>query len=412
MATVVERLLSEKCGERVEAGDVTVVEPDVIMLHDGSGATALRTLRELGTERVKRPDRVVLIFDHSVPPSSVEAANRQNELLAFARRHGIERVHVDEGVCHQILVERGYARPGRVIFGGDSHTPTAGGVAALGFGFGGTDMAFTLLYGELWLRVPRTIRVHVTGDLGPGTTAKDLALTIVGELGAGYADYAVLEYTGLPERLPVGDRMCLCNLATEAGAKSAYVPPAEGPERLRPGDADETVELDASEVEPVVSVPDAVDRVRPVGDVQGEEITRVFVGSCTNGRYRDIRAFTEALDALGGPDPNVRIVVVPASRRVLLRLVRDGTLERLIELGASVAPPGCGPCLGEHLGVLGDDDVCVSTANRNFPGRMGSVEADIYLASPLTAAVAAARGELADPREELPRTALERVSGS
>ncbi len=409
MASVAERILSEKCGERVEAGDVVAIEPDVIMLHDGSGATALRTLRELGTERVRRPEKVVLIFDHSVPPSSVEAANRQNELLEFARRHGIERVHVDEGICHQILVEEGYAQPGRVVFGGDSHTPTVGAVSALGFGFGGTDMAFTLLYGELWIRVPRTIRVHVTGELEAGVTAKDLALTIVGELGAGYADYAVLEYTGLPERLPTGDRMCLCNLATEAGAKSAYVPPKDGPEDLRPGDADEVVEVDASEVEPVVSVPDAVDDVRPVGDVQGTEITRVFVGSCTNGRYRDVRAFTEALDALGGPDSDVRVVVVPASRRVLLKLTRDGTLERLLELDVTVAPPGCGPCLGEHMGVLGDDDVCVSTANRNFPGRMGSTEADIYLASPLTAAVAAALGELADPREELPDSVLERV---
>ncbi|WP_456482233.1 aconitase family protein, partial [Methanopyrus sp.] len=224
MPSVAERILSEKVGEPVEAGETVYVEPDVIMLHDGSGATALRTLREIGEERVENPEKVVLIFDHSVPPSSVEAANRQNELLEFARRHGIEHVHVDEGVCHQVFVEERYARPGRVIFGGDSHTPTAGAVSALAFGFGGTDMAFALLYGELWIRVPKTVRVHVKGDLKEPATAKDLALTVVGELGAGYADYAVLEYTGLPERMSLGDRMCLCNLATEAGAKSAYVP--------------------------------------------------------------------------------------------------------------------------------------------------------------------------------------------
>ncbi|WP_457620354.1 3-isopropylmalate dehydratase/homoaconitate hydratase family large subunit [Methanopyrus sp.] len=401
MPSVAERILSERVGEPVETGETVYVEPDVIMLHDGSGATALRTLRELEVERVESPEKVVLIFDHSVPPSSVEAANRQNELLEFARRHGIEHVHVDEGVCHQVLVEEGYAGPGRVIFGGDSHTPTAGAVSALAFGFGGTDMAFALLYGELWIRVPRTVRVHVEGELKEPATAKDLALTVVGELGAGYADYAVLEYTGLPERMSLGDRMCLCNLATEAGAKSAYVPPEDGPEELRPGDADEVIELNASEVEPVVSVPHRVDDVRPVGDVQGVEVTRVFVGSCTNGRYRDVKTFTETLEELGGPHPDVRIVVVPASRRVFERMTETGLTLRLIRMGVTIAPPGCGPCLGEHLGVLGDDDVCVSTANRNFPGRMGSRGADIYLASPVTAAVAAAEGELVDPRDLL-----------
>ncbi|WP_232452874.1 3-isopropylmalate dehydratase/homoaconitate hydratase family large subunit [Methanopyrus sp. KOL6] len=401
MASVAERILSERVGEHVEAGETVYVEPDVIMLHDGSGATALRTLRELGVERVESPEKVVLIFDHSVPPSSVEAANRQNELLEFARRHGIEHVHVDEGVCHQVLVEEGYAGPGRVIFGGDSHTPTAGAVSALAFGFGGTDMAFALLYGELWIRVPRTVRVHVEGELREPTTAKDLALTVVGELGAGYADYAVLEYTGFPERMPLSDRMCLCNLATEAGAKSAYVPPEMGPEELRPGDADEVIELDASEVEPVVSVPYRVDDVRPVGDVQGVEVTRVFVGSCTNGRYRDVKIFTEILEELDGPHPNVRIVVVPASRRVFERMTETGITLKLIRMGVTIAPPGCGPCLGEHLGVLGDDDICVSTANRNFPGRMGSRGAEIYLASPVTAAVAAAEGELVDPKDIL-----------
>ncbi|WP_236953747.1 3-isopropylmalate dehydratase/homoaconitate hydratase family large subunit [Methanopyrus sp. SNP6] len=401
MASVAERILSERVGEHVEAGEAVYVEPDVIMLHDGSGATALRTLRELGVERVESPEKVVLIFDHSVPPSSVEAANCQNELLEFARRHGIEHVHVDEGVCHQVLVEEGYAGPGRVIFGGDSHTPTAGAVSALAFGFGGTDMAFALLYGELWIRVPRTVRVHVEGELKEPTTAKDLALTVVGELGAGYADYAVLEYTGFPERMPLGDRMCLCNLATEAGAKSAYVPPEGGPEELRPGDADEVIELDASEVEPVVSVPHRVDDVRPVGDVQGVEVTRVFVGSCTNGRYKDVKTFTEILEELGGPHPDVRIVVVPASRRVLERMTETGITLKLIRMGVTIAPPGCGPCLGEHLGVLGDDDICVSTANRNFPGRMGSRGAEIYLASPVTAAVAAAEGELVDPQDVL-----------
>ncbi|WP_456454315.1 3-isopropylmalate dehydratase/homoaconitate hydratase family large subunit [Methanopyrus sp.] len=401
MASVAERILSERVGEHVEAGETVYVEPDVIMLHDGSGATALRTLRELGVEHVESPEKVVLIFDHSVPPSSVEAANRQNELLEFARRHRIEHVHVDEGVCHQVLVEEGYAGPGRVIFGGDSHTPTAGAVSALAFGFGGTDMAFALLYGELWIRVPRTVRVHVEGELKEPTTAKDLALTVVGELGAGYADYAVLEYTGFPERMSLGDRMCLCNLATEAGAKSAYVPPEGSPEELRPGDADEVIELDASEVEPVVSVPNRVDDVRPVGDVQGVEVTRVFVGSCTNGRYKDVKTFTEILEELGGPHPDVRVVVVPASRRVFERMTETGITLKLIRMGVTIAPPGCGPCLGEHLGVLGDDDICVSTANRNFPGRMGSRGAEIYLASPVTAAVAAAEGELVDPQDVL-----------
>ncbi|WP_457620345.1 3-isopropylmalate dehydratase/homoaconitate hydratase family large subunit [Methanopyrus sp.] len=401
MPSVAERILSERVGEPVEAGETVYVEPDVIMLHDGSGATALRTLRELEVERVESPEKVVLIFDHSVPPSSVEAANRQNELLEFARRHGIENVHVDEGVCHQVLIEEEYAGPGRVIFGGDSHTPTAGAVSALAFGFGGTDMAFALLYGELWIRVPRTVRVHIEGELRDPTTSKDLALTVVGELGAGYAEYAVLEYTGLPERMSLGDCMCLCNLATEAGAKSAYVPPEDGPKELRPGDADEVIELNASEVEPVVSVPHRVDDVRPVGDVQGVEVTRVFVGSCTNGRYKDVKTFTETLEGLGGPHPDVRIVVVPASRRVLERMTETGLTLRLVRMGVTIAPPGCGPCLGEHLGVLGDDDVCVSTANRNFPGRMGSREAEIYLASPVTAAVAAAEGELIDPRDLL-----------
>ncbi len=395
--TTVERVFSEKVGERVEEGDFVEVEPDVIMIHDGSGATALRVMRdELGVERVEDPDKVVLVFDHSVPPSSVEAADRQNELLRFAEEHGISKVHVDEGVCHQILVEKGYASGGRLVFGGDSHTPTCGAVGAVGIGFGGTDMAFAMMYGELWVRVPPTIEVRIVGRPRFPSTAKDVALRMVSEIGAGGAEYRALEFTGSVSGWELGDRMTLCNLATEVGAKTAVVSGEEVVEG-----AERRVEIDARHVEPCVSRPGRVDDVVPVSEVEGVEVTRVFVGSCTNGRYEDMALFAGVLEEMGGPCEHVRIVVVPASRTELLKAVKDGVVERLVRMGVLVCPPGCGPCLGEHMGVLGRDDVCVATSNRNFPGRMGHRDAEIYLASPVTAAVAAAEGELKDPRDVL-----------
>ncbi len=397
MTTTVERVISEKVGEPVEEGDFVEVEPDVVMVHDGSGATALRVMREeIGVERVKRPERVVIVFDHSVPPSSVEAADRQNELLRFAEEHGIRNVHVDEGVCHQILVEKGYASGGTLIFGGDSHTPTCGAVGAVGIGFGGTDMAFAMMYGELWIRVPSTIEVRIVGRPRFPATAKDVALRMVSEIGAGGAEYRAIEFTGSVAGWDLGDRMTLCNMTTEVGAKTAVVSGRDEVEG-----AEDRIELDARHVEPCVARPGRVDDVVPVSEVEGVEVTRVFVGSCTNGRYEDIALFADVLEGLGGPSGDVRIVVVPASRMELLKAVREGVVERLVEMGVLVCPPGCGPCLGEHMGVLGRDDVCVATSNRNFPGRMGHRESEVYLASPVTAAVAAAEGELRDPRDVL-----------
>lgn len=406
--TLAEQILSHAAGREVSAGELVVVEPDVVMAHDSLTPSIVEIMRtELGVEHVFDPSRVALVIDHVAPAATTGTANAQNLVRRFAAEEGIRLFDVGRGICHQVLVEEGLARPGRLVVGSDSHSTSYGAVAAFGTGMGSTDVALALATGRTWLRVPETIRVHVTGRFRPGVDAKDLALKIGRELTISGANYCAVEYHGL-EWLDLPGRQTLASMAVEVGAKAGIVPPSgevaerfDVPEWLSvdaeaPASRDVVVDLD--DLDPQVALPHAVDRVVDLRHVAGTPVDVVFLGTCTNGRYEDLRAAASLLRGRRVAT-GVRLLVTPASSRELQRAMADGTAASLVEAGAILGPPGCGPCMGRHMGTLGDGDVCLSTGNRNFRGRMGSPEARIYLASPRVAAATALTGRITHPQE-------------
>ncbi|MCL7413711.1 MAG: 3-isopropylmalate dehydratase large subunit, partial [ANME-2 cluster archaeon] len=350
-------------------------------------------------------------FDHIVPASTDVAANLQYDIRQWVRQQGISNMYdVGEGICHQVLPEQGFALPGRLIVGADSHSCTYGAFGAFGTGVGATDMAEIFASGKLWFRVPQTMRVTVEGNLGDRVSAKDLTLNVIKHIGADGATYKAMEYYGSAiEKLSIAGRMTLCNMAIEMGGKAGIVPPDTKTDKFLKGRAVDTytpvyadddaqycedIHIDVDDLPPQVARPHSVDNVCDVDEVAGMAIDQVFIGSCTNGRLEDLEA---AARILRGGSVVVRTIVIPASRSILLEGIEKGFISSLIEAGATLGPPGCGPCLGAHLGVLAEGEVCVSTSNRNFKGRMGRGGL-LYLASPETAAASALKGEIADPR--------------
>ena len=414
--TLAERILSDRLGREVHADEYVVAPVDVALLQDGTGPLAVRVFKELGRAVPADPRRTVLFLDHAAPSPRRELSNDHRLLREFAGETGCELCDIGDGVCHQVICER-YVRPGDVLIGADSHTCTAGALGAFATGMGSTDVAVGMALGETWLRVPRTIRVELEGELPVGVFAKDVILHLVGLLGADGATYRALEFAGpWVEGLPVEDRMTLCNMAVEAGAKTGLVASDEmtrlflagqgRAEDWRPVAADpgasyeRTLQMDVSGLSPTISQPHTVDNTAAVGEVGEVLIDQVFLGSCTNGRLTDLRI---AADILRGRQvhPRVRLLVVPASRRVYLEALREGVLGDLVEAGAAVVTPGCGPCVGVHAGALADGERCLATSNRNFKGRMGNPNAFLYLGSPAVAAATALEGRLADPRKYL-----------
>jgi len=407
--TLAEQILSHAAGRPVAPGELIIVEPDLVMAHDSLTPSIVKIMQEdLGMPRVHDPERVALVIDHVAPASNLATANGQNIVRRFAAEQGIRNLFdVGRGISHQVLVEESLARPGLIVVGSDSHSTGYGAVGAFGTGMGSTDIALTLATGKTWLRVPETIRVNATGRFRPGVDAKDLALKIGRELTIAGATYCAVEYHGL-EWLSLAGRQTLCTMAVELGAKAGIVPPSgevagrfEIPAWLHVDTAAEAVhELDVNlgRLEPQVAQPHAVDHVVDLSELTGLRVDVVFIGTCTNGRYEDMRA---AADMLRGRRvaPGVRLLVTPASRAEFQHALADGTVATLVEAGAIMTTPGCGPCMGRHMGTLGDGEVCVSTGNRNFRGRMGSPKAEIYLASPRVAAATALTGALTDPRE-------------
>ncbi len=415
--TMAEKILSRASGEDAEAGDLVIAEVDVAMVHDITGPITVQRLEEMGVDRVWDPSRIVVLFDHQVPADSVEAAENHKMMREFVREQGIEHFYdVREGICHQVLPEKGHVRPGDVIVGADSHTCTHGALGAFATGIGSTDMAAVFATGRLWFRVPETYRVELVGEPPEGVYAKDVVLKVTGEVGADGATYMAIEYHGeVVENMSVSDRMCLCNMAIEMGAKTGLVPPDERTLRYvreRAGDEGRPVRpdpdaryeaelrLDVSDLDPQVARPSSPDNVVPVHEVEGIAIDQVFIGSCTNGRLNDLRVAAEILKGEEVHD-DVRLIVIPASREVYSRALKEGILEVLHDAGALICPPTCGPCLGGHMGVLAEGERCLATSNRNFPGRMGHRESEVYLASPATAAASAIEGEITDPRRYL-----------
>lgn len=405
--TLSEQILSHAAGREVRAGELVVVRPDVVMSHDSLSPSIIQIMREeMGIPNVKDPAQLVIVLDHVAPASTVGTANAQNLVRAFAREQGIRLFDVGRGICHQVLVEEGIAVPGRIVLGSDSHSTSYGSVGAFGAGMGSTDIALTWGTGRNWLRVPETVRVQVRGRFGAFIDAKDLALKVCRELRISGANYMAVEYHGL-DWLALPGRQTLASMAVEVGAKVGIVPPFGDamqrfavPEWLRvdPGAIYvRDVEIDLDGLEPQVAIPHAVDNVADLAQVAGTPVSVVFLGTCTNGRYSDLR---QAAEIIRGRRvyARVRFVVTPASSIEMSRAAADGTLETLLAAGAILSTPGCGPCMGRHMGTLGDEDVCLSTANRNFKGRMGAPTSKIYLASPAVAAATALTGVITDPR--------------
>ncbi|GIK56370.1 MAG: 3-isopropylmalate dehydratase large subunit [Chloroflexi bacterium] len=406
--TLTEQILSHKAGRRVQPGDLVVVEPDVAMGHDSLSPGIIKVMQErLGVSRVHNPEQVVLVLDHVAPASTVGVADNQNLVRRFAGEQGIRLFEVGRGICHQVLVEEGIARPGMIVVGSDSHSTSYGAVGAFGTGMGSTDVALVWATGKTWLRAPETLRVVAHGRFRPGVDAKDFALKLGRELTIAGATYRAIEYHGL-EWLSLPGRQTISSMAIELGAKAGIFPPTgvaavdwDVPDWLFV-DPDatytQTVTINLDELEPQVAIPHAVDDVVDVGAVAGTKVDVVFLGTCTNGRYEDMR---DAADILKGRQlaPGTRLILSPASRVELQRAIADDTLNVLLEAGAILTTPGCGPCMGRHQGVLGEGDVCLSTGNRNFKGRMGHPSSQIYLASASVAAATAVTGVITDPRE-------------
>lgn len=413
--SMAERILARAAGEeRVAAGQFVVADIDLALLHDIFAAGVFDTLSELGVD-VFDPAKAVVVVDHFVPAPSAAAAALHERTRAHVSRLGIGSFYdAGDGICHQLLPERGHIRPGTLVVGTDSHTTTYGALAAGSTGIGTSDMVYALATGKLWFRVPETIRFELSGDLMESVSWKDVILYLAGRFGADAAQYKSMEFGGpAAARADMSSRLTVSNMTVEMGAKfglfaaddvtDAYLRDqgAEGCEPFGPDpDADYAAvhEIHLSDLSPQVALPHEIDRVSPVEEVAGIAINQCFLGSCTNGRIEDLQA---AAAVLHGKQvaPGIRLLVAPASRRVLQDAASTGALTSLIEAGATILAPGCGPCFGGHGGLLGPGERCIGTHNRNFPGRMGSPQAEIYLASPATVAASALAGHIADPRE-------------
>ena len=406
-STITEKLLANASHlEEVSAGEYVIADVDYVMAHDSTGPLAMRGVSEIG-KGVFDPEKVVIVFDHFFPPPSVDAATLQRVSREFVKDQGISNFRVD-GVCHQLLVED-YVSPGDVVVGADSHTCTQGALGAFSTGLGSTDVGGVMATGKCWFRVPESMKIDITGSLAGGVYAKDVILSLIGEIGADGALYRAMEFGGDYVRdASVPSRITLTNMAVEMGAKNGVIEADEKTMRYlgRSGrvfnsdaDADyvEEIALDVNGLEPQVARPSLVDNVAPVTSVEGTEIDQAYIGTCTNGRLEDLRVAADILRGNRVP-PEVRLIVIPASTRIYLKAFNRGYIQAIIRAGGVVSNPGCGPCIGRHGGILAAGETCITTQNRNFTGRMGHPDAQIYLASPATVAASALTGKIVDPR--------------
>jgi 3-isopropylmalate/(R)-2-methylmalate dehydratase large subunit len=414
--TLAEKILSEHAGREVMAGEIIIVLVDLTYTQDGTGPLAVRKIEEMGFKQVANPSKTIFFLDHASPSPRFELSNDHAFLREFAERTGSQVSDVGYGISHQVVAER-EVKPGDVVIGADSHTCTGGALGAFATGVGSTDAAVAIALGKIWLRVPETIRVVVEGQLPIGVFGKDIILYLIGKMGAAGATYKALEFTGNTiDKLGMAGRMTIANMSVEAGAKVGLFPSDEVTkswlERMGRStdfkriDADpdatyeSTVKIDAQDLKPLIACPHHVDHIKTIDEIGEVKVDQVYLGTSCNGRVEDLHI---AAQILRGRmiHPKTRMVVTPGSRQVYLEVLKDGTMERLIESGALAMPPGCGACVGLHEGVLGDGEVCLATQPRNFKGRMGSPKSFIYLGSPAVAAATAIEGKIADPRKYL-----------
>ncbi len=412
--TLSEKILSDKSGTDAKAGDIVIAPVDLAFVQDTTGPLTVRQFKEVKHGTLASPQQTAVFLDHAIPSPSRQLSNDHQLLRRFAEETGCQIFEGGSGICHQLVAEK-FANPGDIIVGADSHTVTAGGLGAFATGMGSSDIAVVFSLGKTWFRVPESFKISIHGKFQKWVGAKDLILHLIGVLGADGATYKALEFNGdTIAGMTVPQRLTVANMAVEAGAKAGIFPSDNITKRyltvqgrgskyreLRP-DADAEYErsiiLDASELEPMIAMPHAVNNVNPVKMLAGTKIDQVFIGTCTNGRLEDLAAAAAILKNKKR-NSRVRLIVAPASQQVLSKAMKIGYIQVLVNAGAMILPPGCAACLGVHQGVLGDNEVCLSTANRNFKGRMGNPEASIYLASPATAAASAVTGEITDPRE-------------
>ncbi|MEM2962883.1 MAG: 3-isopropylmalate dehydratase/homoaconitate hydratase family large subunit [Candidatus Anstonellales archaeon] len=411
--TLTQKILSKKAGRKLSEGELAVVTFDYLLTHDTTSTWAIDAFESF-SDKVFDPSKIFIFFDHAYPAPNTQVAAMHSKIMAFAKKHSIPVFA--QGVCHQVMAEF-FTYPNTFLVGADSHTPTGGGLGCLAVGFGSTDAAVAMATGKIWVRVPQTLLINLEGELLAGSYPKDVILTIAKELSSEGANYKVVEFGGSSiSNFDVPSRLTLCNMCAEIGAKSAIVPADKQTEaylrsqkRFKPflhmrsdkdADFSDTLTFDISKVEPTVACPPDINFGVPVGEVEGTPITQVFIGSCTNCRIEDLEV---AYKILKGQKihKELKLIITPSSRYVLEEASRRGYLNEFLRIGATITPPGCGSCLGRHMGVLSDNDVCLSTSNRNFTGRMGSPKAKIYLSSPATAAASAIEGKIADPRKYL-----------
>ena len=432
--TFAEKALARAAGLKTAiAGQVVDAKPDIALSHDNT-APISKIFRSIGVSQVAIPDKMAITFDHAVPAPTARHALNHAEIREFVKEHGIKyHFEVGRGICHQVFSEEAIILPGQLILGSDSHTPHFGWMGAFGTGVGRTEMAAIWATGELWLRVPESIKIVIKGKLDRGVTAKDLCIHIIGKFGADGGLYKSVELHGaMLGEMSLESRMVIPNMMAEFGVKNAYLAPddkvfdylaerlarrltREGGKPAAPADVRdgilrgslypdpdatyvETLTVDASEIELMISCPHTVDNAKPIREVKGTKIHQAFLGTCTNGRLEDIASAAEIVKGKQIAK-SVRFLVIPASSEIYMEALKRGYVQTLMEAGALLDTPGCGPCMGNHIGVLAPQEACISTANRNFKGRMGQTEAEIYLASPSVVAASALAGVIADPRE-------------
>jgi 3-isopropylmalate dehydratase large subunit len=415
MGTLIEEILSRKLGRAVQAGEIVMSDVDYIMSHDNTTPLAIKAWRDIG-KPIKDKSKIVIHFDHAYPAPNLAAAEAQKRIVDFMKDQDIQNFY-HQGVCHQVMIEEGYVKPGYVIIGGDSHSNTYGAFGAFGSGFGSTEIGVAWVAGKTWFRVPETILVHISGKTKPGVYAKDVMIHIAGVLGMDGGTYRSVEFAGpYIDALPMVERIIFSNMSTEIGAKCGLIAPdqttvdylhnhtrARGPfEMIKPVNPryERVVEIDVTELEPQVACHPDVDNVKPLAQVEGLPIDEVFIGTCTNGRYEDLEL---AASVLKGRQVSrfTRLIVTPASVTIYEKALATGLIQVFMDAGATIGVVGCGACIGRHGGLLAPKERAFTTMNRNFIGRMGSPEAEIYLGSPAAAAATAIEGKIADPRKYL-----------
>ena len=409
--TLAEKIISEHSGKNVKAGELVIAKVDVCAVQDGTGPLTVQEFKKLGKDKLFNPERTILFIDHASPSPKKELSNMHTTLRDFSRDYGAVLSEVGTGVCHQRLIES-YVNPCEILVGADSHTCTSGALGAFATGMGSTDIAVAMALGKTWLKVPQTFKIIVNGKFNEGICSKDLMLHLIGMIGADGATYKALEFCGETiDNMEMSERFTLANMAVEAGAKAglfiadektkAYLKEHGREDKfrtLKPDDDavyERIIEINAEDIKHTVSCPHTVDNTKTVDELGEVKVDQVYIGTCTNGRLEDMRVAAGILNG-NKVKEGVRLLICPASKDIYLKSLDEGLIKIFMEAGATILPPGCGPCVGVHAGILADDEVCLSTQNRNFQGRMGNTKGYIYLSSPYVAAYSAIRGYIAD----------------